>query len=49
MKNVFIEGFEIVKVYIIFINGELFSFVVGSNIVGFVKVVRVMYEQGDWF
>lgn len=49
MKNVFTEGLETAKTYITPINGELPSLVAGSNIAGFVKVVKAMHEQGDWF
>jgi glutamate dehydrogenase (NADP+) len=49
MKNVFTEGLETAKAYITPINGELPSLVAGSNIAGFVKVVRAMHEQGDWW
>jgi len=49
MKNVFTEGLETAKAYITPINGELPSLVAGSNIAGFVKVVKAMHEQGDWW
>ncbi|KAK0392349.1 hypothetical protein NLU13_1844 [Sarocladium strictum] len=49
MKNVFTEGLETAKAYITPVNGELPSLVAGSNIAGFVKVVRAMHEQGDWW
>lgn len=49
MKCVFFQGFNMVKEYVEVIEGEYFSLVVGFNIVGFVKVVCVMKEIGDWW
>ena len=37
------------KQYVAMKDGELPSLVAGSNIAGFVKVVRAMHDQGDWF
>lgn len=49
MRNAFINGLETAKEYVQSAEGELPSLVAGSNIAGFVKVVRAMKDQGDWY
>ena len=49
MKNAFENGLNTAKQYVAMKDGELPSLVAGSNIAGFVKVVRAMHDQGDWF
>jgi len=49
MKNAFYNGLNTAKDYVEAQEGELPSLVAGSNIAGFVKVARAMYEQGDWW
>ena len=49
MKNAFENGFNTAKEYVEAAEGELPSLVAGSNIAGFVKVVRAMHDQGDWW
>jgi len=49
MKNAFENGLNTAKEYVEAGEGELPSLVAGSNIAGFVKVVRAMHDQGDWW
>ncbi|KAF3000546.1 hypothetical protein G7054_g2790 [Neopestalotiopsis clavispora] len=49
MKNAFENGLNTAKEYVEAKEGELPSLVAGSNIAGFVKVVRAMHDQGDWY
>ncbi|KAI1328827.1 glutamate/Leucine/Phenylalanine/Valine dehydrogenase [Xylariaceae sp. FL0255] len=49
MKNAFENGLNTAKEYVKTAEGELPSLVAGSNIAGFVKVVRAMADQGDWW
>ncbi|EMR63787.1 putative nadp-specific glutamate dehydrogenase protein [Eutypa lata UCREL1] len=49
MKDAFENGLNNAKEYVPSKEGELPSLVAGSNIAGFVKVVRAMHDQGDWF
>ncbi|ETS80689.1 NADP-specific glutamate dehydrogenase [Pestalotiopsis fici W106-1] len=49
MKNAFENGLNTAKEYVEAKEGELPSLVAGSNIAGFVKVVRAMHDQGDWW
>ncbi|KAI1367566.1 glutamate/Leucine/Phenylalanine/Valine dehydrogenase [Xylaria arbuscula] len=49
MRNAFNNGIETAKEYVQSAEGELPSLVAGSNIAGFVKVVRAMKDQGDWY
>ncbi|KAI1259373.1 glutamate/Leucine/Phenylalanine/Valine dehydrogenase [Xylariaceae sp. FL1019] len=49
MRNAFENGLNTAKEYVQTAEGELPSLVAGSNIAGFVKVVRAMADQGDWW
>lgn len=49
MKNAFYLGLNTAKEYVDASEGELPSLVAGSNIAGFVKVARAMYDHGDWW
>lgn len=49
MKDAFTDGLNTAKEYVKAQEGELPSLVAGSNIAGFVKVVRAMHDQGDWW
>ncbi|KAG9255345.1 glutamate/Leucine/Phenylalanine/Valine dehydrogenase [Emericellopsis atlantica] len=49
MKSAFDDGLATAKEYVKAADGELPSLVAGSNIAGFIKVVRAMHDQGDWF
>ncbi|KAK9769130.1 hypothetical protein AB5N19_13561 [Seiridium cardinale] len=49
MKNAFENGLNTAKEYVEAKEGEYPSLVAGSNIAGFVKVVRAMHDQGDWW
>ena len=49
MKNAFENGLKTAEEYVEAAEGELPSLVAGSNIAGFVKVVRAMHDQGDWW
>ncbi|KAI0138391.1 NADP-specific glutamate dehydrogenase [Pestalotiopsis sp. NC0098] len=49
MKNAFENGLNTAKEYVESKEGELPSLVAGSNIAGFVKVVRAMHDHGDWY
>jgi glutamate dehydrogenase (NADP+) len=49
MKDAFTSGVETAKKYVTANEGELPSLVAGSNIAGFVKVVKAMHDQGDWW
>ncbi|CAJ2507453.1 Uu.00g086390.m01.CDS01 [Anthostomella pinea] len=49
MKNAFENGLNTAKEYVEAKEGELPSLVAGSNIAGFVKVIRAMHDQGDWW
>ncbi|KAI1084102.1 NADP-specific glutamate dehydrogenase [Whalleya microplaca] len=49
MKNAFENGVTTAKEYVEAKEGEFPSLVAGSNIAGFVKVVRAMHDQGDWW
>lgn len=49
MKNVFEAGIKTAQEYVETGEGEFPSLVAGSNIAGFVKVVRAMHDQGDWW
>jgi glutamate dehydrogenase (NADP+) len=49
MKNAFDIGLSTAKEYVEAKEGEYPSLVAGSNIAGFVKVVRAMHDQGDWW
>lgn len=47
MKEAFLNGVNTAKDYVRPDGNELPSLVAGSNIAGFVKVVRAMQDQGD--
>ncbi|KAK7742177.1 NADP-dependent glutamate dehydrogenase [Diatrype stigma] len=49
MQDAFESALHTAKEYVPAKEGELPSLVAGSNIAGFVKVVRAMHDQGDWF
>ncbi|RYO78267.1 hypothetical protein DL766_007607 [Monosporascus sp. MC13-8B] len=49
MQDAFEDGVNTAKEYVQMKEGELPSLVTGSNIAGFVKVVRAMHDQGDWW
>ncbi|KAI0011062.1 NADP-specific glutamate dehydrogenase [Xylariaceae sp. FL0662B] len=49
MKNAFENGVNTAKEYVDAKDAEFPSLVAGSNIAGFVKVVRAMHDQGDWW
>ncbi|KAI1503641.1 putative Glutamate/Leucine/Phenylalanine/Valine dehydrogenase [Biscogniauxia marginata] len=51
MKQAFEDALETAREYVrgAADGGELPSLVAGSNIAGFVKVVRAMQDQGDWW
>ncbi|KAI9149202.1 NADP-specific glutamate dehydrogenase [Paramyrothecium foliicola] len=49
MENAFNAGVDTAKKYVSATEGELPSLVAGSNIAGFVKVVKAMHDQGDWW
>ncbi len=49
MKDAFDSGLNTAKEYVPTKEGEFPSLVAGSNIAGFVKVVRAMHDQGDWW
>ncbi|KAI5918902.1 putative Glutamate/Leucine/Phenylalanine/Valine dehydrogenase [Camillea tinctor] len=49
MKQAFDDALATAHEYVPSQNGELPSLVAGSNIAGFVKVVRAMQDQGDWW
>lgn len=49
MKNTFTAGLETAEKYVKAKEGELPSLVAGSNIAGFVKVAKAMFDQGDWW
>jgi glutamate dehydrogenase (NADP+) len=49
MKSAFDLGVQTAKNYVEAGEGELPSLVAGSNIAGFVKVARAMFEHGDWW
>ncbi|KAI1639654.1 putative Glutamate/Leucine/Phenylalanine/Valine dehydrogenase [Biscogniauxia mediterranea] len=49
MKQAFDDALDTAREYVPAREGELPSLVAGSNIAGFVKVVRAMRDQGDWW
>jgi glutamate dehydrogenase (NADP+) len=49
MRNAFENGLNTAKEYVRTAEGEWPSLVAGSNIAGFVKVVKAMADQGDWW
>ncbi|KAL1957170.1 hypothetical protein VTO42DRAFT_6313 [Malbranchea cinnamomea] len=49
MKTCFETGVKTAEEYTVLGEGQLPSLVVGSNIAGFIKVAKAMYDHGDWF